>query len=86
MATLCNRNEAVGAASKERAREAERRRAHGGLVLVKAPLGLCRAGNGDGGSDDVEEPGDADDEGEGDTEKRSYIEDERTHAGDGAVT
>ena len=82
-ATLCNRNDAVGAAFKSRAREAERRRAQGGLVLVNAPLGLCCTG---GGDDDEEEPEDAGDEGEGDAEKSSWIEDELTRAGDGDVT
>ena len=66
-----------------RACETERRRAQGGLVLVKAPLDLCYTGDG-GGSDDDEEPEDAGDEGEGDAEESSYIEDELTRAGGGA--
>ena len=51
----------------QRAREAERRRALGGLAVVKAPHDLCCAGA----------------DGEGDAGENSYIEDERTHAGDG---
>jgi hypothetical protein len=74
-ATLRNRNGDVGAALEARAREAGRRRAPGGLALVKAPHDLCCAGDGGG----EEEPGGAD----GDAEENSCIEDEPAHAGEG---
>ena len=61
VATLRNRNDAVGTTFEARACEAERRRAQGGLVLFKVPLGLCCTGGGGGGDDD-EEPEDAVDE------------------------
>ena len=63
-ATLRDRNDAVGGLFNARACEAERQRALGGLVLVKAPHDLCCTGGGCG-SGDEEQPGDADDKGEG---------------------
>ena len=66
-ATLRHRSDDVGAAFETRTRGAERRRAPGGLALVKAPNDLCCTGDGGGSGG----------------EESSYIEDELTHAGDG---
>jgi len=75
-ATLRHRSDDVGAAFETRTRGAERRRAPGGLALVKAPHDLCCAGGG-GGSGGGEEPEGAD----GDA--KSPCIDEPTHAGEG---